>query len=719
MNHLSSHYYSNYHRLFFVRFRDLLKSCIATKNLASGRALHALYIKSYVPPSTYLANHFLLLYSKCGHLPLAHRLFDEIPHPNVFSYNGLLAAYSHHPHLASRLFSQIPCPDLVSYNTLLSVFAADGLARDALRLFNRMRHLSSEMDGFTLSSVVSSLTDGVDQLHSLAISAGLDSYVSVKNALISSYSKGGFLDDAERVFYEMAGLRDGVSWNCMIVAYGQHREGPKALSLFQEMMRRELEIDLYTLASVLTAFTVVKDLSGGAQFHAQLIKSAFEQNPHVGSGLVDLYSKCGRIHDAKKVFDEVYEPDLVLWNTIISGYSLNDELSEEGLQCFREMQRDGFQPDDCSFVCAISACSNLSSPSQGKQMHALALKSEFPTNQISVNNALITMYSKCGNLKDANRLFMKMSERNTVSYNSMIAGFAYHGQAIEALDLFKDMLNSNNLPTSITFISVLSACAHTGRVEEGREYFNLMKHKYCIEPCEEHYSCMVDLLARAKQFEEVEGLIKTMPFDPGFIGWTSLLGACRTHGNMEVGALAAKKLLQLEPSNASAYVMLSNMYASTGRWEEVATVRKLMKDRGVRKKPGCSWIELGNVIHVFVADDVSHPRILDVYKFLEEMSGKMKQAGYVPDVRWALARDQEIEGEKRLRHHSEKLAVAFGLISTGEGVPILVIKNLRICGDCHNAIKIISAIAGREITIRDGHRFHCFREGSCSCGDYW
>ncbi|OAY63654.1 Pentatricopeptide repeat-containing protein [Ananas comosus] len=230
---------------------------------------------------------------------------------------------------------------------------------------------------------------------------------------------------------------------------------------------------------------------------------------------------------------------------------------------------------------------------------------------------------------------------------------------------------------------------------------------------------MIDLLARAKRFAEVEELIVAMPFDPGPIGWTALLGACRTHGNMNLGARAAEKIIRFDPHNASAYVMLANMHASSGRWEEVAKVRKLMKDRGVRKKPGCSWIELNKTIHVFVADDVSHPRIKEVYRFLEEMSEKMKGLGYVPDVRWALARDHEIEGEKRLRHHSEKLAVAFGLISTRDGEPILVIKNLRICGDCHSAIKLISKIVGREITVRDAHRFHCFRGGSCSCGDYW
>ena len=583
-----------------------------------------------------------------------------------------------------------------------------------------------DMDGFTLSAVISASCDDIgliSQLHSVAVSSGFDSYVSVNNTLLTYYGKNGALDDAKRAFYGMDGIRDEVSWNSMIVAYGQHQEGSKALGLFQEMVRRGLSVDMFTLASVLTAFTCLQDLSGGLQFHGQLIKTGFQQNPHVGSGLIDLYSKCGGgMSDCRKVFEGITEPDLVLWNTMVSGYSQNEEFSEDALECFRQMQRIGYRPNDCSFVCVISACSNLSSPSQGKQIHSLVLKSDIPSNRISVDNALIAMYSKSGNLQDARRLFDRMAEHNTVSFNSMIAGYAQHGIEMESLSLFQRMLERGIAPTSITFISVLSACAHTGRVEEGWNYFKMMKEKFGIEPEAEHYSCMIDLLGRAGKLSEAENLIATMPFNPGSVGWASLLGACRIHGNIELAVKAANQVLQFEPSNAAPYVVLSNMYASAGRWEEVATVRKLMRDRGIKKKPGCSWIEVKKRIHVFVAEDSSHPMIKEIYEFLEEMSGKMKRAGYVPDVRWALVKDDgsgEAEKEVRLGHHSEKLAVAFGLISTRDGEPILVVKNLRICGDCHNAIKFISAIAGREIIVRDAHRFHCFKDGQCSCGDYW
>ncbi|KAK9285728.1 hypothetical protein L1049_024927 [Liquidambar formosana] len=359
------------------RFRHLLRTCIAERDLSTGKSLQTLYVKSLLPPSTYLSNHFILLYSKCGRLVAARKAFDHTPFPNVFSFNAIIYAYAKEsqPHIAHQLFDQIPQPDLVSYNTLISAYAERSETEPAIRLFNGMREMGLDMDGFTLSAAITASCDDMElisELHSLAVSGGFDSYVSVNNSLVTYYSKNGLLEEAKRVFYGMGEIRDEVSWNSMIVAYGQHREGVKALGLFQEMVRRGFSVDMFTLASVLTAFTCLEDLLGGLQFHAQLIKTGFHQNSHVGSGLIDLYSKCrGGMSDCRKVFEEILEADLVLWNTMISGYSQNEEFSEEALDCFREMQRVGHRPDDCSFVCVISACSNLSSPSQGRQIHSL------------------------------------------------------------------------------------------------------------------------------------------------------------------------------------------------------------------------------------------------------------------------------------------------------------------------------------------------------------
>lgn len=710
------------------QFTNILKTCITKRDLLTGKSLQTLYLKSIFPPSTYLSNHFILLYSKCGRLNAARKAFNTIPDPNVFSFNAIIAAYAKEsqPHIAHQLFDQIPQPDLISYNTLISAYAECGNMVPALRLFVGMRDMGIDMDGFTVSAVITACCGDVAlicQLHSFAVKCGFVSFTSVNNTLVTHYSKNGFLDEAKEVFYGMEGVKDEVSWNSMIVAYGQHRQGLKALALYQEMVRLEFNVDMFTLASVLTAFTCLQDLRGGVQFHGYLIKTGFHQNSHVASGLIDLYSKChGGMSDCRKVFQEIYDPDLVLWNTMISGYSQNEDHSEDAIFCFKQMQQVGHRPDDGSFVCVISACSNLSSPLQGKQVHSLALKSDIRQNQISVNNALIAMYSKCGNLQDARKLFDRMPEHNTVSLNSMIAGYAQHGIEQESLNLFEEMLKTDISPTRITFISVLSACAHTGKVEEGQKYFKMMTDIFHIVPDAEHYSCMIDLLGRAGKLKEAENLVESMPFDPGSIGWGSLLGACKKHGNLELAVKAANQCVQLEPSNAAPYVMLANMYARAGRWEEVASVRKLMRDNGVKKKPGCSWIEMNKKVHVFVAEDISHPMIKDIYLFWEKMLDRMKQVGYVPDMRWTLVKDHgniDDEKEMRLRHHSEKLAVAFGLLSTKDGEPILVIKNLRICIDCHNAIKLISSITGREITVRDTYRFHSFKGGECSCGDYW
>nr|XP_043607439.1 pentatricopeptide repeat-containing protein At3g49710 [Erigeron canadensis] len=709
-------------------FTQLLKTCISNKDLLTGKTLHTLYIKTLIPHSAYLSNHFILLYSKCRHLASARKVFDLIPHPNVFTFNTIVSAYAKEsqPHIAHQLFDEIPQPDVVSYNTLIAAYADRGETRVAIGLFKEMRELGFEMDGFTFSAAVTAACKDIGlvrQLHKLAIAGGFIGYISVNNSLVTYYSKNGYLDYAKWIFDDLGCEKDEVTWNSMIVAFSQHREGLKSLALYMEMVSLGFRIDIYTLASVLTAFTCLVDLRGGIQFHCQLIKKGFHQNTHVGSGLIDMYSKCNAgMSDCKKVFEEIVEPDLVLWNTMVSGYSQNDDLSEDALHCLKQMQREGYRPDDCTFVCAISASSNLSSPTQGKQIHCLALKSDIPTNRISVNNALITMYSKCGNLQDARRVFDNMEEHNTVTLNSLITGYAQHGYQIEALSLFEHMLKTNISPTSITFISILSVCAHTGKVEEGRKYFKLMTENFGIEPEEEHYACMIDLFGRAGKLNEAERLIESMPFNPGIVGWGSLLGACRTHNNLELAIKAAKQCILLEPSNAAPYVILGHMYGKADKWDEVAMIRKLMKNSEVKKIPGCSWIEINKKVHVFVAEDSSHPMLKEIAKFWEVLLEKMKEAGYEPDVKWAMVRDygiREDEKETSLGRHSEKLAVVFGLLSTKDGEPLYVAKNLRICGDCHNAIKIISGLTGREITVRDARRFHCFKDGRCSCGDYW
>lgn len=268
-------------------------------------------------------------------------------------------------------------------------------------------------------------------------------------------------------------------------------------------------------------------------------------------------------------------------------------------------------------------------------------------------------------------------------------------------------------------VGVLSACSHTGLTDRGTEYFHSMNKDYGITPNSKHYACMIDLLGRAGCLEEAQNLIRNMPFEPDAATWGALLGASRIHGNMELGEQAAEMVFKMEPHNSGMYVLLSNLYAASGRWVDVSKMRLKMRQIGVQKTPGYSWVEVQNKIHTFTVGDCFHPEKGRIYAFLEELDLKMKHEGYVSSTKLVLHDVEEEEKKHMLKYHSEKLAVAFGILTMPSGKPIRVMKNLRVCEDCHNAIKHISKIVGRLIILRDSHRFHHFSEGICSCGDYW
>jgi pentatricopeptide repeat protein len=366
----------------------------------------------------------------------------------------------------------------------------------------------------------------------------------------------------------------------------------------------------------------------------------------------------------------------------------------------------------------LSACARLSALKHGKEIHHYIIRFWFESH-VFVGSALIDMYSKCGSIEVARHLFDKLSERNIVSWNAMIAGYAMHGHGEDALSLFHQMQQADIDPDHITFIALLSACSHAGLIDEGWHYFISMSREYHITPKVGHYSCMVDLLGRAGRLDEAREFIDKMPFEPNADVWGALLGACRIHSNIELGKFVAERLFELQPENPGFYVVMSNIYAAAGRWEDVEKVRTMMKDRGLKRRPGCSWIEVKDKVHAFNVGDKSHPQSEEIYAMLDHLGGQMKKFGYVPDKNFVLHDVEDEEKEHILCYHSEKLAIAFGLISTSLGTPIRIIKNLRVCGDCHSATKFISMIVERQIVVRDANRFHHFKDGMCSCGDYW
>lgn len=432
-----------------------------------------------------------------------------------------------------------------------------------------------------------------------------------------------------------------------------------------------------------------------------------------------MYAKAGRIHEARGVFEGLPERDVVSCTAIISGYAQLG-FDEEAIELFCQLQREGMISNYVTYASVLTALSGLAAFEHGRQVHNHVLRSELPS-YVVLQNSLIDMYSKCGNLTYSRRIFDNMSERTVISWNAMLVGYSKHGMGQDVVELFKFMREEKKvMPDKVTFLAVLSGCSHGGMENRGLEVFDEMASgKYGVEPDIEHYGSVVDLLGRAGQIEKAFKFIKHMPFEPTAAIWGALLGACKVHQNVDIGEYVGNRLLEIEPENAGNYVILSNLLASAGRWNDVRDIRDLMKEKAVTKEPGKSWIELDKTLHTFHAGDRSHPRNEEVSTKVREISVKIKEAGYAPDLTCVLYDVDEEQKEKILLSHSEKLALAFALISTPEGKPVRVMKNLRICVDCHNFAKFVSKIYRREISLRDKNRFHHIVDGVCSCGNYW
>ncbi|KAK1296644.1 Pentatricopeptide repeat-containing protein [Acorus calamus] len=403
---------------------------------------------------------------------------------------------------------------------------------------------------------------------------------------------------------------------------------------------------------------------------------------------------------------------------MIVVYMQNNE-EESALEMFLRARRGGFVVTEFMASSAISVCAGIAVLDLGRSIHATAIRSQIDRN-VFVASALVDMYGKCGSVVDAERVFAEMPVRNFVSWNSMIGGYGHQGLADEVVATFEEMMREGGVaPNYMTMVNVLSACSRGGRVDEGLEVFEGMRGVYGIEPGAEHYACVVDMLGRAGMVERAYAVIEEMPIEPTVSVWGALLGACRMHRKMEMGRVAALKLFELDPLDSGNHVLLSNMLGADGRWEEATKVRKEMKGVGIKKGTGYSWISWKNAIHVFQAKDTSHEMSMEIHATLAKLTRDMKAMGYVPDTNFSLYDVEEEEKETEVFYHSEKLALAFGLLCIPQGVPIRINKNLRVCGDCHSAIKFISGIVGREIIVRDNNRFHHFKNSCCSCGDYW
>ncbi|KAI3932410.1 hypothetical protein MKW92_036198 [Papaver armeniacum] len=674
---------------------SLIESSVLIRSLRHGRATHALIIKTLtISLPSFLSNHLVNMYSKLDHQNSAQLVLSLTADRSVVTWTALIAGSVQNGHF-------IP----------------------ALECFINMRRESIQPNDFTFpcafkaSSGIRAPSVG-KQLHGLAVKVGLISDVFVGCSAFDMYCKTEIIKDANKLFDEMP-IRNLATWNAYISNSVLDGYTDDAISKFVEFRRVGGSPDSITFCAFLNACADTSDILLGRQLHGFLIRSGSNNDVSVGNGLIDFYGKCRQVEFSEIVFSGIYKPNNVSYGSLISAYVQNYE-EEKACVTFLKARKEGFEPTDFMVSSVLSACASLAGLELGRSMHGLAVKSCVEGN-VYVGSALVDMYGKCGSIEDSERAFFELPERNLVTWNAMIGGYSHQGNAEMALAVFEEMTEGENgvLPNYVTFVCVLSACSRAGYVKEGKNIFDMMRERYQIEPGVEHYACVVDLLGKAGMLEDAYEFIKSMPIRPNVSVWGALLGACRVHGKPSLGKLVAENLFQLDPLDSGNHVVLSNTFAAAGRWDEATYVRKEMKNVGIKKGPGCSWIQVKNSIHVFQAKDTSHERNSEIQIMLSKLRRDMKSAGFIPDTNFALYDLEEEEKEFEVWYHSEKLALAFGLISTSPGIPIRINKNLRVCGDCHSAIKFISGIVGREIIVRDNSRFHRFKDNLCSCNDYW
>ena len=508
-----------------------------------------------------------------------------------------------------------------------------------------------------------------------------------------------------------------VSWTALITAYMDAGRFQEAVGVARNEFASGMRPDGFTAVRVLTACARVTDLVTGEAVWRLAEQEGIAGSVFVATAALDLYVKCGEMEKAREVFDRMQDKDVVAWSAMVGGYASNG-LPREALELFFAMQAEGMRPDCYTVVGALSACTRLGALDLGRRAVGMLRWDEFLDNPV-LGTALIDMYAKCGSTGEAWTVFQQMRKRDIVVWNAMILGLGMTGQEKIAFALAGQMEKSGMTLNDNTFLGLLCSCTHTGLVKDGRWYFRNMTQLYHISPRIEHYGCMVDLLSRAGLLEEARQMIEDMPIQANAVIWGALLGGCKIHRDADLAEHVLKQLIRLEPWNSGNYVMLSNIYSNSGRWEDAAKLRLEMKEKGVEKVPASSWVEFDGKVHEFRVGDKSHPLSDQIYMKLEELGMEMKAMGYKPTTEVVMFDIEDEEKEHTLVHHSEKIAIAFSLLTTKPGETIRVTKNLRVCSDCHTAIKLISRITNREIIVRDNNRFHCFRDGHCSCNDYW
>lgn len=612
------------------------------QNGQGGNALelYSQMLQSGVMPDQFTFGSIIKACSMLGDIGLGRQLHAHVRKSeygaHIIAQNALISMYTKSNLIIDALdvFSRMLTRDLISWGSMIAGFSQMGYELEALCYFKEMLHQGVYLlNEFIFGSVFSACSSLLQpefgrQLHGMSVKYGIGRDVFAGCSLCDMYAKCGFLSSARDVFHQI-GRPDLVAWNAMIAGFAYGDDAKEAIAFFSQMRHQGLIPDEITVRSLLCAFTSPSKLYEGTQVHAYISKMGLDLDVPVCNTLLTMYAKCSELRDAIFFFEEMsYKADLVSWNAIITACMHHNQV-EEVFRLLKLMCISQHRPDYISLTNVLGACTDIVSIEIGSQVHCFALKIGLLVD-ISITNGLIDLYAKCGYLETARKIFDSMINPDVVSWSSLVLGYAQFGHGEEALKLFETMRRLDVKPNHVTFVGVLTACSHVGLVEEGRQLYRNMEKEFGIVPSREHFSCMVDLLGRAGCLNEAEGFIHHMAFDPDIVVWKTLLAACKTHGNIDVGKRAAENILKIDPSNSAAHVLLCNLYASKGNWEEFSRLRSLMKQRGVRKVPGQSWIEVKNRTHVFFVADTLHPEINKINAMQGELLLQMLDAGYVP-----------------------------------------------------------------------------------------
>ncbi|CAK7330717.1 unnamed protein product [Dovyalis caffra] len=654
-------------------FPFVIKACADNLNAQKGREIHGAVFKLGFDSDVFVGNTLLLFYGNCGSLKDVKRVFDEMRERDVVSWNTVIGVSSIHgfyaeaidlfcemnlrsgfrPNMVSvvsvlpvcaglqddvmgrqihcyvlkigldshvtvgnaivdvygkcgyvkdsrRVFDEMAVRNGVSWNAIITSLAYLKRNQDALEMFRLMIDEGVEPNSVTISSMLPVLVESehIDfgkEIHGFSLRFGLESDIFVANALIDMYSKSGHSSQASNVFNQI-GEKNVISWNAMVANFAQNRLELAAVDLVRQMQADGEIPNSVTFTNVLPACARIGFLRPGKEIHARAIRTGCSVDLFVSNALTDMYVKCGCLNLARSVF-KISLRDEVSYNTLIIGYSQTTDCSES-LSLFLEMRIKGMELDVVSYMGVISACASLAALKQGKEVHGLVVRKHLHTH-LFIANSLLDFYIKCGQIGFAGKVFDRIPSKDAASWNSMILGYGMLSEMTIAINLFEAMKEDGVEYDSVSYIAVLSACSHGGLVEVGKKYFEHMQAQN-IKPKQMHYACMVDLLGRAGLMEEAVKLIKSLPIEPDANVWGALLGACRIHGNIELACWAAEHLFKLKPHHSGYYSILSNMYAEAGKWDEANQVRELMKSRGAKKNPGCSWVQIDDEVHAFV-----------------------------------------------------------------------------------------------------------------------